>query len=567
MSVISRVKNNSLLVYVTGNLQLKEELTQFIRVTSDKFTSMDITFSDAECLPSKAIERLNELVEKHTKENINIYTVKGVLSNYLFKLNIENHNLRQKRSVVNCTSYKEIRALAIGGSSGSIERIKEIIRRLPYVKDLVIFIVQHVREDVPSKLPELYQTYTNFYNVVMPISGTLIQRETIYVAPPACHMVVVGEYIYLTKEKRVYYSRPSIDVLFRSLAIVYENELLAVLLCGYGRDGVDSLKELKRVHSTIIIEEPAECRAPDIPINAIDSGNYDHVLSVEGVVNYIRRCGGERNDISDDELNRFFVSIKETYGYDFTQYYFTSLKRCARRAMIKSQTNSFADYRDRVLNDTDAFKELMFEISINVTTFFRNPNSFRYLRENVIPYLDSYHHINIWCAGCSSGEECYTVAIILKEAGLLHRAHIYATDFNPVVVEQAKNGFYSLENRKINETHYRESGGTGKFKEYFTFYNGYMQVDDELKERVLFFTHNLTTDGVFNEFQLILCRNVLIYFNNTLQDSVLKLFNESLDMSGFLMLGDSESLNNKNNGDKYYIVHNSKYRIFKKRNI
>ncbi|MEI7662852.1 MAG: CheR family methyltransferase [Bacteroidota bacterium] len=179
---------------------------------------------------------------------------------------------------------------------------------------------------------------------------------------------------------------------------------------------------------------------------------------------------------------------------------------------------------------------------MNVTEFFRNPLTFLAVREKVLTYLDSFPHIKIWSAGCSTGQEAVTLTILLDELGILHKSQIYASDINPFVVEEAQNGLYSLEMIENSRANYKLSGGTGDFDNYFTIKDGYAQIKDYLKDKILFFQHSLLNKGAFNEFHLVLCRNVLIYFDQNLQNSVLDLFFRSLDMNGFLVLGESESI-------------------------
>lgn len=565
MKIYSQIKNSFLKVYVNGNIQTREEQYRFLKVFDGAYDEIEIFFSDVEFLPALLIDRLSSLIDCYTSQNVHIYTDKQVLSSYLVKLNIDNKKLQKTDTIVYASAKKDLQVLAIGGSAGSFERIKQIIAVIPYIKGLAIFIAQHIKDSVPSKLPEIYQKYTNNYNVLMPESDTIVETGNIYIAPPDCHMMIIGGYIYLTKEKPVNYSRPSISVLFSSLANVYKDTLLAILLCGYGLDGVDCLESLKKVNSTVIVEKPVECEAKSIPYGAIESGFYDYIFSLDDIIRYIKKFATVDSEITDQQLNNFFMLVKDTYDYDFIQYDKKSIKRSIKRNMKQLQTDDFDDFKNIVLSDFDSFKDLLTAISINVTHFFRNSDAFYYLREKVIPYLDSYHRIKVWCAGCATGQECYTLAIMFDELGLLDKIQIYATDFNSIVLEQAKNGIFSFESLKVDEIRYNEAGGTKNYRDYFTFYSGYMKVIDRLKEKVLFFSHNLTTDGVFNEFQLILCRNVLIYFDKDLQERVLKLFYDSLDMSGFLMLGDSEGLN-YNNGDKFFTVNEAKYRIFKKRN-
>jgi len=173
---------------------------------------------------------------------------------------------------------------------------------------------------------------------------------------------------------------------------------------------------------------------------------------------------------------------------------------------------------------------------------FRDADYYRYLREYIIPTLGTYPFIRIWVAGCSSGEEAYSIAILLKEANLLHKTLIYATDINPAVLEQARQGIFNLKNMKRYSENYIQTGGTGEFSSYYTAHYHHAKLNKELAKRIIFSQHNLVSDGSFNEFQLITCRNVLIYFNAPLQNKVFDLFDSSLARLGYLALGTKETL-------------------------
>lgn len=196
----------------------------------------------------------------------------------------------------------------------------------------------------------------------------------------------------------------------------------------------------------------------------------------------------------------------------------------------------------RVIHD-DAFLPLVIEkLSVPVSEMFREPGTFKLLREAVLPQLASYPHINIWQAGCAHGEEVYSAAIMLLEAGLFQRAQIYATDISDAALAKAHEGIYSARELKLYEDNYRRAGGTAQLSDYFTGRYDLLKMRDELRSAITFANHNLVADGVFGEMHLILCRNVLIYFNDQLQDRVLKLFRDSLVRQGFLAIGTRESL-------------------------
>jgi chemotaxis protein methyltransferase CheR len=250
----------------------------------------------------------------------------------------------------------------------------------------------------------------------------------------------------------------------------------------------------------------------------------------------------ETMKIDEQELRRFLERLNEQYGYDYRHYNIQSASRRIARVMADNNIYSLKRFGEYVLQDRDLFENLFLECSINVTEFFRNPETFKTIREKVLTYVDSFPHIKIWSAGCSTGQEAVSLAIMLDELGILHKSQIYASDINPYVVEEAQNGLYSAEMIATSAENYKAAGGAGNFEGYFTLRDGYARVKQPIRDRILYFQHSLLNKGVFNEFHLILCRNVLIYFDQNLQHTVLDLFFRSLDMNGFLVLGESESI-------------------------
>lgn len=245
---------------------------------------------------------------------------------------------------------------------------------------------------------------------------------------------------------------------------------------------------------------------------------------------------------SDEFVEIILGDVLETYGYDFTGYSRASLKRRMVRLYEIDRFVSFAEYRYRIRTDPGYFKRFLEEITINVTEMFRDPEFYRELRREILPKLGTYPFIRIWVAGCSTGEEAYSVAIFLKELNLLHKALIYATDINSAVLENAAKSLIPLPKLKMYTENYNESGGNGNFSDYYTANYSLGKLHDELKSKIIFSTHNLVTDNSFNEFQLILCRNVLIYFDRPLQNQVFELFDRSLEKFGYLALGTKETL-------------------------
>lgn len=246
--------------------------------------------------------------------------------------------------------------------------------------------------------------------------------------------------------------------------------------------------------------------------------------------------------ISDEELEWLLNDVQERFGYDFTSYSQASIKRRINRLFFLDRFDGIGSFRERIRTDPHYIGRFIGEITVGVTEMFRDPFFYRLLREKVIPVLATYPFIRIWHAGCSTGEEVYSMAILLHEAGVLHKSLLYATDINPAGLDRAKKGIYPISQLKLFSENYIQSGGEADFSSYYTARYDFAKFSDILKKRMIIATHNLVSDGSFNEFQLIICRNVLIYFNHHLQQKVLTLIDGSLERLGFLALGPREHL-------------------------
>ena len=242
------------------------------------------------------------------------------------------------------------------------------------------------------------------------------------------------------------------------------------------------------------------------------------------------------------ELQLLLQAIYLKYGYDFRNYAKASIKRRIHHRMVKEGFDSISAMQHKLLYDISFFETLLMDLSINVTEMFRDPSFYLVLRQKIIPILKSYPFLKIWHAGCSTGEEVYSMAILLKEEGLYERTQIYATDMNEVALKQARDGIFAISRLKQYTVNYQRAGGRESFSDYYAAHYDHVAVDKKLKENILFSDHNLATDGVFGEMNLIMCRNVLIYFNRELQNRAIALFKESLCHGGFLCLGSKESV-------------------------
>lgn len=246
--------------------------------------------------------------------------------------------------------------------------------------------------------------------------------------------------------------------------------------------------------------------------------------------------------ISDEQVEILINDVLEHHGYDFTGYSRASLKRRLSRLYSLDKHVSFAEFRYKTLNDEVYFKHFVEGVTVNVTEMFRDPSFYHLLRQKILPNLNTYPFIRIWLAGCSTGEEAYSIAILLKELNMLQKSLIYATDINPTVLEKASNGMFPLSQMKSYSENYIASGGIKDFSSYYTANYSLAKFDEDLKRKMIFSTHNLVSDRSFNEFQLVLCRNVLIYFDRPLQFRVLQLFDQSLENLGYLALGSKETI-------------------------
>ncbi|WP_037577074.1 CheR family methyltransferase [Sporocytophaga myxococcoides] len=270
-------------------------------------------------------------------------------------------------------------------------------------------------------------------------------------------------------------------------------------------------------------------------------------------------------EIDDEAYQDLLMAIMGRYSYDFSGYSRASMNRRISRFMINKNLETVSELKFRILADTGYFESFLEEVTVNVTEMFRDPSFYLSLRKNVVPYLKTYPYVRVWDAGCSTGEETYSLAMLLKEESVLTKSRIYATDINGKVLQTAKEGIYPISCMKEYSRNYLEAGGLFSLSDYYHARYNRAIMDSELSKNFLFSIHNLVHDGSFNEFNLILCRNVLIYFQKELQEKVLELFMDSLPVFGFLALGNKESLR-FSKIEKYFQVIDQKEKIYRRIN-
>jgi len=266
--------------------------------------------------------------------------------------------------------------------------------------------------------------------------------------------------------------------------------------------------------------------------------------------------------ITDSQLSEITELIKHVHGFDFSCYSKASLKRrLSRIIMLKKLT--LDDVKRRLVAEPEFFQWFLEEITVNVTEMFRDPFFFKALNAQVMPFLSGFPHIRIWSAGCSSGEEVYSLSILFKMAGLAEKTFIYGTDISNEVLNEARKGVYSMRKIKSYEDNYKQTELDGKLTDHFNIMNDEAALKKDLRQNTLFSVHNLITDNAFNEFQLISCRNVFIYFEAALQEKILKMFHKSLSPLGYLCLGTKETIRFPDLKNKFRVI-NSRANIYQK---
>jgi chemotaxis protein methyltransferase CheR len=270
-----------------------------------------------------------------------------------------------------------------------------------------------------------------------------------------------------------------------------------------------------------------------------------------------------RPEVTDQDIRVLLEAIYQRYHYDFRQYAIASLRRRLLQAMTQLQCGTLAELQRKVLEDGTFFPRLLEYLTVQVSDLFRDPEFFLAVRLQVIPMLATYPSIKLWVAGCSTGEEAYSFAIMLAEAGLLDRTRIYATDINDESLRRAQSGVYALDRIKQFTLNHRASGGQGSLSDYYHGAHDSAVMAPMLKQHITFADHSLATDSIFSEVQLVSCRNVLIYFARELQDRALGLFSEALCRRGFLCLGSKESVRFSAHASRFEVL-NAEHKVYRR---
>jgi len=250
----------------------------------------------------------------------------------------------------------------------------------------------------------------------------------------------------------------------------------------------------------------------------------------------------EKAGLENIEIDLLLDGLYRAYGFDFREYSRASVKRRILELMRAEKLETISSFQSKLLHEPDCLKRFLLGLSVHATAMFRDPSFYKTIRTSVVPLLKTYPTVQIWIAGCSTGEEVYSLAILLREEGILNRCRIYATDISSVVLKKAKDGIFPLSLMREYTNNYHLAGGVNEFSDYYSARYDNVIFSSALNKNVVFSEHNLATDGPFNEFQVVLCRNVMIYFNRQLQERVHNLLYNSLAMFGVFGMGNKESL-------------------------
>ncbi len=454
-----------------------------------------------------------------------------------------------------------MRMVGIGASAGGLASLEDFFRNTPCDTGMAFLVVQHLDPTQKALLPELLQRFTE-----MPVfearQNMPIRADSIYVIPPNRELRVLDQTLKLQQPTQTRGLRLPINVLFSSLASAQSERAIAVVLSGMGSDGTLGLQAIKATGGLTVVQNPASAQFDAMPKSAIAAGCADIVAPADElparILAYVRRVPepnpnqspepDHQADISLRRLDPLLSLLQRHTRHDFSLYKPTTLNRRIERRMAIHGISDLADYT-RFLAENNQEVQLLFrELLIGVTQFFRDPEAWDYLVETGLPELltsqPKEHMLRAWVVGCSTGEEAYSLAIAFTEAlentkpGQALNLQIFASDISPEAIAVARRGQYPLSiERTVSET---------RLARFFTRHDNYYQIQPSIRDKILFTTHDVILDPPFTKLDVIACRNLLIYFDLSLQRRILPLFHYSLRPNGLLMLGSSETIGRLN---------------------
>ena len=437
--------------------------------------------------------------------------------------------------------------VGIGASAGGLEALQQFLTFLPGDTGMAFVIIQHLSPDHKSLLADILGKDTPM-PVVEAQDGMRVMRNHIYMIPPKYNLEIVADVLRLKKYNHRSINHP-IDIFFRSLAAAYENRAVAVIMSGTGSDGTNGIRSIKDKNGVIIVQSPESAKFDGMPRNAIATGFVDMVLNPDSIAREMRHIAasmvdaGNKLQLSDGDLMaQVFSILRSVTNVNYTYYKQTTILRRIERRIVVTHNRNLQEYVKYLSNNPDEARLLAKEVLIGVTSFFRDPDYFDVLKDRVIYDLvknaSPVDQIRVWVAGCSTGEEAYSIAIlfaeVMEELGVRRDIKIFATDLDADSIAMAGRGIYG--------DNITEDVTIARLGRYFTRKGNHYIVGHEIRKMIVFAQHNVFQDPPFGKLDLISCRNLLIYFQNILQRNLFAIFHMALNDRGYLFLGRSESV-------------------------
>jgi len=461
---------------------------------------------------------------------------------------------------------KEITIIGIGASAGGLEALQVFIANLPLESSMAYIIAQHLSPTYKSLMVELLQKGTNL-KVLEASDGTNVEANTVYICPPNENIFLDGDTISLSKPKMNWHGpKPSIDLFFESLSESKKDKSIGIILSGTGSDGSRGIRAIKAAAGFTIVQEPKSAKYDGMPNSAILTGAIDLILQAEDIgselqemLNYAGKIVLKKPASTSTNIYKNILSkLKENKGVDFNQYKPSTIERRIERRMVALKIIKISDYYSHIVQNIDEIELLFKDILIGVTTFFRDGDSFYILKDHILTYLKNKKdkNIRVWAPGCSTGEEAYSLAIILSEilgADIgTYKIQIFATDINEDSLSFARKGTYPESALLALDKKFQNR--------YFTVKNGHYEVNKSIRSMVIFSCHDILKDPAFLRLDLIVCRNLLIYFSQALQKKLFPEFHYALNDEALMFLGKSESVGHF---QSYFKTIDKKWKIYK----
>ena len=464
--------------------------------------------------------------------------------------------------------------VGIGASAGGLGALKRLFEHVPCDTGLAFVVVVHLSPEHKSHLPDLLQPSVHF-PVRQVIENTLLEPNNVYVIPPNANLSAIDTHLRLSKLEELRRGRAPIDHFFRTLARSHDGHSVGVILTGTGSDGTLGLKEIKAKGGLIIVQDPNEAEFDGMPQSAIATGMVDRILPVaeipEVLLRYMRtdprvNFPGDGKDVEHDErtlLRKVLTILKTRAERDFSRYKPATILRRITRRMQLNYIEDFNQYVERLRESSEEVRALADDLLITVTSFFRDRAVFEKLEKEVLPKLfegkGPKDGLRVWSVGCATGEEAYSLAMLLmEEAGRREappRIQVFASDLHKQSLDLARDGIYPGDiETDVN---------TERLKRFFQEENGGYRIRKEIRDLVVFAPHNLLGDPPFSRIDLISCRNLLIYLDRSIQNDVVDLFHYALAPDGYLLLGSSESME----ASELFRPEDKKLSLFRRRNV